>query len=152
MPRLNRIAMLAAGVSTLAGASAALADEGMWLPSQAGQIALQLREAGLELDPAALSDPRAAPLNAIVSLGGCSASFVSPEGLVVTNHHCVVGSIQYNSSPENDYLTNGFLAAELDDELPAAPGSRVTIVDDPPPSRLTPAAAPTDSSRFASSR
>ena len=61
---------------------------------------------------------------AIVSLGGCSASFVSPEGLVATNHHCVQGSIQYNSKEGQDYLTDGFLAKALADELPAAPGTR----------------------------
>ncbi|WP_352542189.1 S46 family peptidase [Mesorhizobium sp. M0018] len=50
------------------------------------------------------------PLNAIVSLGGCSASFVSPQGLVATNHHCVFESIQYHSKEGQDYLTDGFLA------------------------------------------
>ena len=46
-----------------------------------------------------LADPLAAPLAAIVSLGGCTASFVSPEGLIVTNHHCVQGALQLNSTP-----------------------------------------------------
>jgi hypothetical protein len=55
---------------------------------------------------------------------------LSPEGLVATNHHCVAGSLQYNSSPENDYLTNGFLAAGLSDEIPAAPGSRIYVIED----------------------
>ncbi|MET0209600.1 MAG: S46 family peptidase, partial [Burkholderiaceae bacterium] len=48
-------------------------------------------------------------------------------GLVVTNHHCAYGSIQYNSTPQRDLLKNGFLAASLADELPAAPGSRVLV-------------------------
>lgn len=106
------------------------AAEGMWLPSQAPEVASQLKAAGLELDPKALANLQARPMNAIASLGGCSASFVSPEGLVASNHHCVFGSIQYNSKPGQDYLTDGFLAKTLSDELPAAPGSRVFVIED----------------------
>jgi hypothetical protein len=106
------------------------AEEGMWLPSQTGAIADDMKAAGLELDPATLGDLQRPPLTAIASLGGCSAAFLSPQGLVATNHHCVAGSLQYNSSPENDYLTDGFLAKTLGDELPAAPGSRVYVIED----------------------
>jgi hypothetical protein len=114
----------------LATASPALSAEGMWLPRQAPEVAKQLKDAGLALDPAALSNLNAAPMNAIASLGGCSASFVSPQGLVATNHHCVYGSIQYNSKPGQDYLTDGFLAKTLAEEAPAAPGSRVFVIED----------------------
>ncbi len=106
------------------------AEEGMWLPSQTGAIAEDMKAAGLELDAATLGDLQRPPLTAIASLGGCSAAFLSPQGLVATNHHCVAGSLQYNSSPENDYLTDGFLAKTLGDELPAAPGSRVYVIED----------------------
>ena len=116
--------------ASLAMAANAAADEGMWLPAQAPEIAAQLKKAGLKLDPNALTNLQAAPMNAIASLGGCSASFVSPQGLVVSNHHCVYGSIQYNSKPEADYLKNGFLAAKMGDELPAAPGSRIFVIED----------------------
>jgi len=102
----------------------------MWLPSQAPEIEQQLKKAGLKLDAKALANLQAAPMNAIASLGGCSASFVSPQGLVVSNHHCVYGSIQYNAKPDRDLLTNGFLAATLGDELPAAPGSRIFVIED----------------------
>ncbi|MCB2072517.1 MAG: S46 family peptidase [Novosphingobium sp.] len=108
----------------------AAAEEGMWMPGQSDEIGAAMREDGLELDPAGLSRLDAAPLNAIVSLGGCSASFVSPVGLVVTNHHCVVGSLQYNSEAKRDYLTDGFLAEGRGDELPAAPGTRVYVIED----------------------
>jgi hypothetical protein len=77
-----------------------------------------------------LANLKAAPLTAIASLGGCSAAFLSPQGLVATNHHCVYGSIQYNSKPGQDYLTDGFVAASLTDELPAAPGSRIFVIED----------------------
>ena len=66
-------------------------------------------------------------MGAIVQLQGCSGSFVSDEGLVVTNHHCARGSVQYNSTAENNYLENGFLAKTKGEELPAAPGSRVYV-------------------------
>ncbi|WP_317204849.1 S46 family peptidase [Janthinobacterium sp.] len=105
----------------------AYADEGMWMPQQLPQVAKQLKEAGLKLDPAALTKLTEFPMGAIVSLGGCSASFVSQLGLVATNHHCVYGSVAHNSTKENDLLANGFLAKTFADELPAAPGSRIFV-------------------------
>jgi hypothetical protein len=68
-------------------------------------------------------------MNAVVSLGGCSASFVSPQGLIVTNHHCVYGSVQYNSTPENNLLVDGFLARQLQEEIPTAPGSSIYVTE-----------------------
>jgi len=108
----------------------ATADEGMWLPSQTAQIGDKMKAAGLQMDPAKLGDFKAPPLNAIVSLGGCSAAFLSNEGLVATNHHCVYGSIQYNSKPGQDYLTDGFMAKTNADEVPAEPGSRIFVYED----------------------
>ena len=103
------------------------AKEGMFTPGQLPAIAEDLKETGLEIDPEALTDLTGFPMGAIVSLGGCSASFVSPAGLVVTNHHCARGSVQFNSTAENNYLENGFLAQAKGDELPAAPGSRIYV-------------------------
>jgi hypothetical protein len=107
--------------------TAAYADEGMWMPQQLPQVAKQLKAAGLKLDPATLTKLTEFPMSAIVSLGGCSASFVSPQGLVVTNHHCVYNSVAQNSRPDRDLLANGFVAHSLDEELPAAPGTRVFV-------------------------
>jgi len=103
------------------------AKEGMFTPDQLQEISGQLREAGLEIDPEQLADLTGFPMGAVVSLGGCSASFVSPQGLVVTNHHCARGSVQYNSTAENNYLVDGFLAEGKSAELPAAPGSRIYV-------------------------
>ncbi len=108
-------------------AAPAAAKEGMFTPDQLQEISSQLEEAGLEMDPEQLGDLTGFPMGAVVSLGGCSASFVSPEGLVVTNHHCARGSVQYNSTAENNYLANGFLAGTKGEELPAAPGSRIYV-------------------------
>jgi hypothetical protein len=109
---------------------AAHADEGMWMPQQLPQVAKQLKADGLKLDPATLTKLTEFPMGAVVSLGGCSASFVSPEGLIVTNHHCVYNSVAVNSTPQNDLLTNGFLARTKADELPASPGSRVFVTEE----------------------
>lgn len=108
-------------------ATAALGAEGMWMPQQIPQIADQLRQAGIQMDPIRLADLTGDPMGAVISLGGCSASFVSPDGLVVTNHHCGFGALQFNSRPDRDLITNGFLAKTREEELPAGPGSRVFV-------------------------
>jgi hypothetical protein len=103
------------------------ADEGMWMPRQIPELAADLAKRGMELDPARLADLTGDPLGAVVSLGGCTASFVSPAGLIVTNHHCVYGSIQFNATPERDLITDGFQAKTRAEELPTAPGSYVYV-------------------------
>ncbi len=125
---MKKIALTCVALACVA--TIAHAEEGMWTPSQLPQIAKPLKAAGLALDPIKLKELTTFPMAAIVSLGGCTASFVSPQGLVVTNHHCAYGSIQFNSRPERDLIKNGFLAATLADELPAAPGTRVMVTVD----------------------
>ena len=74
----------------------------MWLPQQMtlpGHVDT-FKNMGVKLAAETLADPLSAPLAAIVSLGGCSASFVSAEGLIITNHHCVQGALQRNSTPQ----------------------------------------------------
>jgi hypothetical protein len=128
---LSRHLLLAAcALVATASATSVQAEEGMWLPRQTPSIADPLKAAGLQLPAADLADLSKAPMNAIASLGGCSAAFLSPQGLVASNHHCVYGSIQYNSKPGRDLLTDGFLAKTLADELPAAPGSRIYVIED----------------------
>ena len=100
---------------------------GMWMPRQMLEQKALLEGLGLQVDAAALSDPTKAPLSAVVSLGGCTASFVSPEGLIITNHHCVQGALQLNSTPESNLVENGFLAKTRADEVTAGPGQRVYV-------------------------
>ena len=118
---------LTAFAAVLALAAPGLAKEGMFTPEQLPQIADDLKKTGLNLDPESLTDLTAFPMGAVISLGGCTASFVSPQGLVVTNHHCLRGSIQFNATEDANYLVEGFLAEEMADELPAAPGTRVYV-------------------------
>ena len=105
----------------------AFAGEGMWMPQQMPQLAAELQKAGVSVDPQRLADLTGDPMGAVVSLGGCTASFVSADGLVVTNHHCAFGSIQHNATPERDLIADGFLAGTRAEELPAAPGTKVWV-------------------------
>lgn len=109
---------------------AARADEGMWTPWQLRELSRELEAAGLQLEPAALTRDTDSPLGAVVRLGGCTTSFVSPQGLMITNYHCVLSSVQHHSRPERNLLHEGFLAKQPSEELPAAPGSRGLITVD----------------------
>ncbi len=103
-------------------ATQARADEGMWMISNlSAHTDSVLHSMGLELSREQLYNTTGAPClnNAILQFdGGCSASVVSPYGLVFTNHHCGYSSIQQHSSPKHDYLTNGFVAKSFKHELP----------------------------------
>lgn len=105
----------------------ASANEGMWMPSQLPSIAKQLKDAGFKGDPKQLVDLTKAPMNAVVKVGGGTGSFVSNQGLVLTNHHVAFGVIQYNSKPEHDYIANGYIANDRSQELPANPDFRVLV-------------------------
>ena len=110
----------------------AQADEGMWLPTQLPDIAGRMQAAGYRGDAAAMADLTAAPLNAVVRVGGGTGAFVSPQGLVLTNHHVAFGVIQYNSGKgrdgvERDLIADGFIAADQASELPASPDFRVRV-------------------------
>jgi hypothetical protein len=102
---------------------------GMWMPQQMTLPghADAFARLGVQIDPKRLADPLAAPLGAIVRLNSCSASFVSPEGLVVTNHHCVQGALQVNSTRERNLVQDGFLARTREQERPAGPAERVFV-------------------------
>ena len=110
-----------AGVVVAAAAPTARADEGQWMPRQIAELdGAKLRKQGLQLAPSEIWNADDGGLiRAIVNLSGCSAGFVSQQGLVATNHHCAVSAIQSQSSVDHDYLSEGFYAAELGDELEA---------------------------------
>jgi hypothetical protein len=95
------------------------AEEGMWLLSQIKDLKLEQKGFQISADEIYNSD-KVAIANAIVWLGNCSASFVSDEGLLLTNHHCAYGALQRSSAKDSiDYIKNGFLAHERNQELPA---------------------------------
>ena len=125
-------------VALVLAGGAAHADEGMWMPSQLPQLAKQLKAAGFKGNPADLADLTRHPMSAVVSIGGCTASFVSPQGLAVTNHHCALGAIQLNSTAERNLIQDGFIAASMADEPSAGPAARiwVTVGFDPITDRI----------------
>ncbi|HEX6094900.1 MAG TPA: S46 family peptidase [Thermoanaerobaculia bacterium] len=114
---------------TLLFASALLASEGKWTPQQVLELDPQwLKAQGLELPPQRLWDPQRGTglLAATINTGGCSGGWISAEGLFVTNHHCLFGVLQEHATPENDIITNGFLARTREAELRSRT-ARITI-------------------------
>jgi hypothetical protein len=116
-------------VALLGVVATASADEGQWQPHQLPQLKSELKRIGITMPAEKLADLSKHPMSAIVSLGGCSASFVSPDGLVVTNHHCGYAAVQRNSTPENNYIVNGFLAKTRAAELPGGPNTLVYVTE-----------------------
>jgi len=98
------------------------ADEGMWLLSLIGQVSMdEMTEMGLQLSAEQIYSINQASLKDAVGAldrGSCTAELVSPDGLLLTNHHCGYGEIQSHSSLEHDYLKDGFWAMSRDEELP----------------------------------
>jgi hypothetical protein len=100
----------------------------MWMPSQIPERAAELKRLGLAIDPALLADPKSSVLASIVNLNGCSASFVSKDGLVITNHHCATSALQRNSTPAENLLEKGMLAKTRAEERSSGPASRLSVL------------------------
>ena len=95
----------------------AMADEGMWLINMLDkQLSSKMKAKGFKLAPNEIYNENGGALtDAIVALdgGSCSASIISADGLLITNHHCAYGDIQAISTPDNNYLENGFWAMNM---------------------------------------
>ena len=110
-------------------ASPLFALEGKWTPQQVLQLdAAWLKKQGLELPPSRLWDPKRGTglLAATINVGGCSGGFISPEGLFITNHHCLFSILQEHATPQNDVITNGYVAASRAAELKGST-TKVTV-------------------------
>lgn len=93
-------------------------DEGMYPLSEIRK--LDLSTAGLKIDIDELYNPDGISIvDALVKVGGCSGSFVSDEGLILTNHHCAFGAVQAASTTEKNFVEEGFLAMNKEEEIPA---------------------------------
>ncbi|MFN6313216.1 MAG: S46 family peptidase [Planctomyces sp.] len=115
------IALVTAGVPNM------LADDGMFPMSELPRV--NLRERGIELTAEQLFNPSEISLvDGICRVNGCTGSFVSDSGLIITNHHCAFDAIQKASTSDRDLLTNGFIAGSRGEEIPA-PDYQVRITE-----------------------
>ncbi len=104
-------------------------EEGMFPVNEI--VGLNLAEKGLEISPLEIFNPNPGEpclVDGICRVNGCTGSFVSPDGLIITNHHCAYRAIQTASTASNDLLANGFVAANRNSEIPA-PGYEVRITE-----------------------
>jgi len=94
---------------------------GMWIPSLLqGMNEKEMKNLGMKMTAADIYSVNKSSLKDAVPHfnGGCTSEVISPKGLILTNHHCGFDAIQTHSSVEHDYLTNGFWAYKIEDELP----------------------------------
>ena len=128
---MNRLRLYLLALTALIVCSAK-ADEGMWLLQlmQQQHSIDMMKKQGLKLEAQDLYNPNGVSLKDPVGIfgGGCTGEIISPEGLILTNHHCGYASIQQHSSVEHDYLTDGFWATSRDKELPT-PGLKFTFIE-----------------------
>ncbi len=115
------ILLFTAIIMLLPGLKIAKADEGMWLPLFIKRLNYEdMQKKGLKLSAEELYSVNNSSLkDAIIQFGnGCTGEIISPNGLILTNHHCGYGNIQEHSSINHDYLTDGFWAMNYQEELP----------------------------------
>lgn len=127
---MKHIIFFVCSLSLLSNCFVVKADEGMWLPLFVERLNYEdMKSKGCNLSPEEIYSVNKSSLkDAIVIFGGgCTGEIISGKGLLLTNHHCGLGQIQKHSSVENDYLTNGFWAKSLDEELPN-PGLKVSFL------------------------
>lgn len=117
-PFLLATTLLLAGSVVFLIARTSVADEGMFPISELKR--LKLAEKGLKLSAEQIfSADKTCLVDGICRVNGCTGSFVSPNGLIITNHHCAYRAIQSASSATNDYLKNGFIPKRPGEEIPA---------------------------------
>lgn len=121
MRRIYLAALTLAGI--MLGQATALADEGMWLIQDINAaLEKKMQERGLKLSAGEIYNadaPGSAVSDAIVSLGFyCTGSIISDQGLLITNHHCAYSDVFALSTPEHNYLEEGYWAVRSDQELP----------------------------------
>lgn len=129
---MNRLKIYLCALVALAMTGSARADEGMWLLQlmQQQHSIDMMKKQGLLLEANELYNPNGVSLKDAVGIfgGGCTGEIISPEGLILTNHHCGYDAIQQHSSVEHDYLTDGFWATSKEKELPT-PGLKFTFIE-----------------------
>ena len=126
---IKRLSLLVVG-SLILFTSTLKADEGMWLLPLLNQLNIKaMKQEGFKLTAEDIySINHSSIKDAIVIFGGgCTGEIISDQGLILTNHHCGYGSIQKHSTPDHDYLKDGFWAKSFEEEIPT-PGLSVTFL------------------------
>jgi hypothetical protein len=133
---MRKLVSLALGLCFILSVSTAKADEGMWLLSLLKKNVSEMQEKGFKLTAEDIYKVnQSAMKDAIVGLGNegrpfrhfCTGELISDQGLFLTNHHCGFGAIQSHSTPEHDYLSDGFWAYSKKEEL-TNPGITASIL------------------------
>lgn len=125
----KRLLVLVAGFFFMFG-TIAKADEGMWLLPLLKQLNIDaMQQKGFKLTAEDIYNVNNSSIkDAIIIFGrGCTGEIVSEQGLILTNHHCGYGAIQQHSTPEHDYLADGFWAKTIEEEIPT-PGLTATFL------------------------
>ncbi len=125
--RLSKYLLLLISFVIITGMVIYSPEEGMYPLSEIHK--LDLEKAGLKISAEEIYNPNSVSLiDALVKIGGCTGSFVSPDGLIITNHHCGFRAVNAASTPEHNYLKNGFTAFSHEEEIPAK-GYTVRIME-----------------------
>ena len=111
------------------GFSSAQKSGGMWIPTELNEE--EMKQMGMKISAQDIFNPSAPSIKDAIAHfgGGCTSEVISPQGLLLTNHHCGYGQIQSHSSVENDLLKNGFWAMNTSEELPNEGLTATFIVD-----------------------
>ena len=129
---MNKLFFSVVSLLALTSCASEYKIEGMWLLQlmQEQHLADRMKAQGLKLDADDIYHPNKVSLKDAVGIfgGGCTGEIISPDGLILTNHHCGYASIQQHSSVEHDYLTDGFWAKSRKEELPT-PGLKFKFVE-----------------------
>ena len=119
---MNFKKLIMTAMAAVIGSYSAMADEGMWM-IHAIDAALEknMKERGLELSAGEIYNadaPGSSVADAVVSMEfGCTGSMISKDGLLITNHHCAYGDVHALSTPEHNYLEEGFWAMRAHEEV-----------------------------------
>ena len=126
---MKRIPILLSAILLPAAMAFAQQYGGMWIPTELNEK--EMKDLGMKISAKQIFDPSKPSIkDAVVQFnGGCTAEIISPQGLLLTNHHCGYGQIQKHSTVKNDYLSDGFWAKNMQGELPN-PGVTVDFISD----------------------
>src|SRR5690554_6062814 len=126
---MKKLKLFVTGCLLFCGLAIGQESGGMWIPTELNEA--EMKQMGMRISASDIFNPNAPSINDAVAHfgGGCTSEVISPQGLLLTNHHCGFGQIQKHSSLENDYIKEGFWAKDHSEEL-TNPGLTATFIVD----------------------